>query len=301
VDVRLLAGLSRPALLMMAAGCGGIMAGTVTAAFLLKSHLPPEAWKSLGALAASWTGGSANMLAVKEALSAPEDVFAPVVVTDSLFAYLWMALLVTAAGHQARFDRWTGAPASVEAAVSGAGTGRPPLRAAPAFALAAALAVLSVLAAPHLPVVGSVLTRGAWTVLLVTTLSLAVSTFLRREADPRVERAGTFLLFVLLVSLGARATLTAAARSPVFLAAGALMLSVHAVALLAAARALRAPLFLTATASQACVGGTVSAPMVAATYRPALAAAGLLMAVLGNVAGTYLGLLTATMCRGVMR
>jgi uncharacterized membrane protein len=300
VDLKRLSGLSRPALVMMAAGCAGIMGGAVAAAALFKAWLPPESWKSLGALAASWTGGSANMLAVKEALSAPESVFAPVVVTDSLFAYLWMGFLMTAAAHQDRFDRWTGAPASAhDAPVAAAGRAR--ISFFPALLLAAGLAAASVAAGGRLPVVGSVLTRGSWTVLLVTTLSLGASSVLRREASPGVEKTGTFLLFILLTSLGARATFTAAARSPVFLAAGAVMLAVHAAVLLAAARLTRAPLFLAATASQACVGGTVSAPMVAATYRPALAAAGLLMAVLGNVVGNYLGLLTAAICRGVAR
>ena len=55
-------------------------------------------------------------------------------------------------------------------------------------------------------------------------------------------------------------------------------------------RLLRAPLFFFAAASQACVGGYSSAPLVAAIYHPAMAPVGLLLAVLGNVLGTYLGL-----------
>src|SRR5207249_9415486 len=42
--------------------------------------------------------------------------------------------------------------------------------------------------------------------------------------------------------------------------------------------------------SQACVGGYSSAPVVAAIYHPAMASVGLLLAVLGNVIGTYAGL-----------
>ena len=44
---------------------------------------------------------------------------------------------------------------------------------------------------------------------------------------------------------------------------------------------------------QACVGGYSSAPLVAAIYQPAMAPVGLLLAVLGNVVGTYLGLAVA--------
>ena len=71
------------------------------------------------------------------------------------------------------------------------------------------------------------------------------------------------------------------------------MIAVHAALLFAAIRLLRAPIFFLGAASQACVGGYSSAPLVAAIYHPAMAPVGLLLAVLGNVVGTYLGLIVA--------
>jgi uncharacterized membrane protein len=38
------------------------------------------------------------------------------------------------------------------------------------------------------------------------------------------------------------------------------------------------------------IGGAVSAPIVASVYQPAMAPVGLLMAVLGYILGTYVGL-----------
>ena len=38
------------------------------------------------------------------------------------------------------------------------------------------------------------------------------------------------------------------------------------------------------------IGGAVSAPIVASVYQPAMAPVGLLMAVLGYIVGTYVGL-----------
>jgi len=52
-------------------------------------------------------------------------------------------------------------------------------------------------------------------------------------------------------------------------------------------RLLRAPLALIASASQANIGGVASAPVA------------LLLAVLGNILGTYLGLCCAALCRTV--
>jgi uncharacterized membrane protein len=51
-------------------------------------------------------------------------------------------------------------------------------------------------------------------------------------------------------------------------------------------------------ASQACAGGYSSAPIVAIDH-PARAPVGLLLAVLGNVIGTYAGLLVAQVLSGL--
>lgn len=302
VDVHALKGAGLPAFKLMAAGSAGLVTGTVAASFLLKSALPDEAWKALGALAATWTGGTANLIAVKEALAAPESVIAPVVVVDGLFTYGWMSLLVAAAGFQSRFDRWSGASSAPPAPAAAAAQKRGAVPAWAALACGVAAAVAAVFLSPLLPRMGGALSPAAWAVLLSTTGALAAAFALSRSgrAVPGgVEKTGAFLLLVLMASMGARSTLQSAARAPVFLAAGALMLASHAGALLLAARLTRAPLSLAATASQACLGGVISAPMVGAVYSPALAAVGLLLAVAANAVGTYIGLLTAVLCRWV--
>ena len=66
-------------------------------------------------------------------------------------------------------------------------------------------------------------------------------------------------------------------------------------------RLLRAPVFFLAVGSQANVGGAASAPVVASAFHPALATVGVLLAVLGYVLGTYMGLLSAFAFRAVAR
>ncbi len=317
VDLRSLVALGRPALVVMAAGMAGIMTGSVAGYALLHRWLPPDAWRSVAALSASWTGGSANMLAVKEALSAPESVFAPVVVVDTFGAYGWMAWLIFLAGFEKRFNALNGAdapsdkPARPLAAADSvidrqvSSVELSPRRTVPWAAVPAAavcLGLLSVFIGRRLPELGSILSRGTWTILIVTTLSLLLSLtgFFSKEPE-RTERTGTTLLYILLVSMGARANLVAIWDAPLFLVLGLILLTVHASFLLAAGRWLKAPLSLLATSSQACVGGTVSTPMVAAVFRPALAPLGLMLAIFGNVVGTYLGLVTASLCRMVVQ
>ena len=93
--------------------------------------------------------------------------------------------------------------------------------------------------------------------------------------------------------MGAQGDLRRLAAQPVLVLFGVVVIAVHAAVLLAAIRLLRAPLFFFGAASQACTGGVSSAPIVADIYQPGAAPVGLLLAVVGNVAGTYAGLLVA--------
>jgi uncharacterized membrane protein len=103
----------------------------------------------------------------------------------------------------------------------------------------------------------------------------------------------------LLASVGAQADLRKVASYPHFVLLGVVVIAVHAAVLFAGVRLLRAPLFFFGAASQACIGGYSSAPLVAALCQPSMAPVGLLLAVLGNVLGTYLGLVVAQLLGGV--
>lgn len=108
-----------------------------------------------------------------------------------------------------------------------------------------------------------------------------------------------YFLPMLLASVGAQADLRKVVAYPHFVLLGGLVIVVHAAVLFAGVRLLRAPLFFFAAASQACVGGYSSAPLVAAVYQPSMAPVGLLLAVLGNVLGAYLGLVVAQLLSGL--
>src|SRR5262249_1588120 len=75
LDIKAISRLGPTALIMFFAGTLGIMAGMVVSFLLFKPLVGPAFWGGFGALAASWTGGSANMIAVKEALNVPDAVF----------------------------------------------------------------------------------------------------------------------------------------------------------------------------------------------------------------------------------
>ena len=302
-DLRAIARLGPPAAAAMLAGTAGILLGAQLAFTLLQQWLPPTAWMGIGALSATWIGGSANMLAIVESLNVPSDLFAPLVVVDACVSYGWMGLLIASASWHDRWDRWVSADRNDTAdrsdrAAAHPTTDRRGYRVVATLALAVALSLGCQRLSEPLVVASGVLPRTTWTILLITTATLALAaTPARHLASPATDRLGTWLLLLLLTSMGARASLTAITDMPIWFAAALIWIATHALLLLAVGRLLRLPLSLLATASQANVGGPVSAPLVAAVFHPRLPPLGLAMALLGNVLGTYLGLLSAHLCR----
>lgn len=299
-------GAGGPGLAAMVAGSVGIAAGAVAAQILWGSRMPADAWKGLGSLSASWTGGSANMVAVKEILGTPESIFAPLVVVDSVGTYTWMALLVAASSFQEEWNRRVGAaPLDALRQERDARSQNPE---APAGDIllsillvwaAFAIGALCLRAGDAIPYTTPALTSRTWAILLVTAVGIGLAfTPAARWAEPlQATRHGTWLLYVLLATLGARARWSDLAQAPVYLLCGATVLTGHAIVLGLYGWWRRVPLALLATASQANVGGVASTPIVAGLYDARLAPLGLLLALAGNLAGTYAGLGIAFSCR----
>jgi len=307
-ELKAIARLGRTALLVMTAGMAGIMLGGIAGFLALRPWLPPDAWKAVGALVATWIGGSANLVAVANALDLSPELQGVLIIVDTVVAYTWMGFLISFAARQEAFDRWNKADrAAVEgvgarlASVVGKET-RPPTVADMTLmvGLAVVLTAACLRIGTLLPPVGQVLNAFSWAIILLTTAALLLSlTPLARLEQVGASTVGYAGFYLLLASVGAQGDLRKVLSHPQFVLLGVIVIAVHAVFLFAALRLLRAPLFFLGAASQACVGGYSSAPLVAAIYHPAMAPVGLLLAVLGNVVGTYLGLAVAQVLSGI--
>ncbi len=285
-------------------GSLSIGVGCVLAYVLLCHHLPPEMWKSIGALSASWTGGSANMLAVKEALQTPEAVFAPMVVVDTLITYLWMGIMIALSRYQAQWDQFVKADLSLlDQASKHLDTPAHTSSDAPAWhalwmlPLMVGTGMLLIQLAGAIPWTG-ILSASGWAFVLASALGIALSfTPASRLERYGASRWGYFCLYLLLAGIGAKAHLTDVLHTPMALLVGVIMVMTHAALLFLYGWWRKLPLFYIAAASQANIGGTASAPVVAGIYQPVLAPVGLLLAIAANVYGTYLGLFIAHACR----
>ncbi len=317
-DIGAIVRLGPVALGVMLAGSLGTMVGACASLALFMHWLPRDMWMGFASLSASWIGGSANMIAVKEALKAPDSVYLPMVVVDTLIPYAWMGMLIALSGRQAWYDRKNHSRVELIHELSRSArvsTAAPRPMAAADLGLMLLLAAGVTLASlwltevvtaaggrlsANMPILGNILgaNRTAWPILFASAGGIGLSlTPLRRLENAGVSRIGFFLLYLVLASIGARTNITHLIQTPILLLAGVVWIVIHGLFTVLSARLLRAPMALAAAASQANIGGPASAPVVAGIYEPSLAPVGLLLAVLGNILGTYLGLVTAVFCK----
>lgn len=300
VDLPAIARMGGLALVMMLAGSLGTAVGAPATFAVFGKFLPPESWKGLAALSGSWIGGTLNLVAIAESVHTPANIMGPTIVVDTLVGYGWLAVLLMFSGWQVRWDRATGA--RVEALeetnrrLGEIAAKRHPIDTTGGsiiLGIGFVAAVLSTAAGAALPNLGdpTIISHTTWAILIVVTGGLLLSlTPMRRLEEIGASRLGYVALYLLLTAVGAQADLRAVVAAPLFLVAGVFWICVHAAVLLTITRLLRAPLFFFATSSMANIGGAVSGPIVASVYQPAMAPVGLLMAVLGYILGTYVGL-----------
>jgi len=298
---------------------GAIVGVLVLLPFFKAGVLPAEhlesLWKGVAALSGSWIGGSANMAAIWQSLTAGTQtevegqIFAAMIAVDVCVGYTWMALLIALAGRQQKINAWLRADtkrieevnkrmeAVTQAQARPTATNKILYMLALAFGVAFVCKWLGVQAQSafeaHVPspLWRSVLGYYGIMIVLVTLAGLTLSlTPVSKLEGYGASKLGYALLFIVLARIGAKGNLNAIREFPAYLLMGAVWILTHGAVLLFVAKRLRVPVFFAATASQANIGGPVSAPVVATAYQPSLAVVGLLMAIIGNILGTFAGL-----------
>jgi uncharacterized membrane protein len=307
-DARSLVKLGPKALGTMLFGTAGVVIGGPLALLLFRAWLPPDTWMGMGALSGSWIGGSSNMVAIKESLGTPEDIFGVMIVVDVLIGYGWMGVVMALSGYQDSIDRFFKVDRTIvddlNRRVADYRTSqRRPTEfndLAIIFAIGMGAGWICTWLGAWLPPIGSIISAFGWTVILASTIGIGLSfTPAERLEGAGASLVGNLLLYMLLTTLGAQADMRAVFGAPLFFLVGIVWIAFHAAILFLGGRLLNAPMFLIATASQANIGGVVSAPIVASVYQPSLAPVGLLLGVLGNILGLYAGLLCATLLHWV--
>jgi uncharacterized membrane protein len=288
--------------LAMLVGTLGMIMGSILGYIIFKSYLPPEGWKALAALSASWIGGSANMMGVFESFRAPPELLSPIIIVDTVVAYIWLPLLIFLSRFQKSFDSRVGVNDEVmeymgekAKSIKIGENAKPTLKSLMILVpiTFSAVCIVSLLS-KYLPSFEGI-SSFVWVIVLITALGVLLS-LTKAQDILGSSSSGYLLLYLFLISIGAKSSLVDLGATPAVFGFGFVALSVHVVLLLLLIKVLKMPMFLFASASMANIGGTASASVVASVYNKSLIPIAIIISVLGYVTGMYGGLIVGGIC-----
>lgn len=293
-DLRAILALGPRVLAVFACTSVSLFVAFVATFLIYRNWLPGDAWHPLGALSGSWVGGTANMIAVKQAIGMSDAHLAMSLLTDALCYSMWVVVLFSVARLAPAFNRWTRARSSAEIATAEArDSGAPTVDSVLLWLGMALMAATGAgVLAQHLPRSGMV-SATTWTILLATLAGLvAAHTPLARF--PGAARISGALLIAVVAVLASQSNFENIGAAPLYLLCGATIIAIHAVLLAGFARLFHFDLYLCGISSLAHIGGVAATPVLAATYARSLVPVGILLALLGYILGTGFGLLVSS-------
>lgn len=295
-----------------------IIVGFIIVYMFFKSKLDPEAWQTFAILSSSWIGGSTNMAATQAGLGVIDgsQALTYAFLMDNICASFWLVMLITLAPMREKFNKFSGAHSKeIDDIIS-----HMHLNAAKnedkrdyefmdfMLTLGLGLGVAGIVLvigkqiinpgnlteANFLSPLRTFFSGSGWVVIVATVFGLLGSmTPLKRIKG--TDHVGNVLLYV-VVGLIATATdfsTISFEDAAIYVVGGFLILLFHLIVLLILAKIFKLDLYICGIASQANIGGTVSAPILAGTYDDALIPAGLMMGILGTSIGTIIALILA--------
>jgi uncharacterized membrane protein len=294
-DLRAIFALGPRVLAVFACTSVSLFVAFVATFLLFRNVLPAgDGWQPLAALSGSWVGGTANMIAVKQAIAMPDSLLAFSLLTDALCYSMWVVVLFSVARLAPAFNRWTRSRSSADLPIAAAppSAATTPDRVLIWLGLALLAGAVSAWLAAMLPT-SSMITATTWTILLATIAGLIVAhTPLSRF--PGANAVSGALLISVVAVLASQSNFEGIAAAPLYLLCGVSIIAIHAVLLVLAARIFHFDLYLCGISSLAHIGGVAATPVLAASYAPVLVPVGVLLALLGYILGTGFGLVMAT-------
>ncbi len=258
-------------------------------------HFDSAMSAAFGALAGSWMGGTANMIAVGSALHVSENAFASALVVDSVNYTLWVMLLLFLVPFAHIFNKFTKAEENL-AYLNDIGCACS--MGAKRYWLLIVFALVVSLFSQILATQFTLLNTTTTVVLLASLFGIFGSFTKLKEINGSSEVATT-MLYIIIALIGSKAVIENFSGLGLYVLAGVSILLIHAFIMVLGAKLFKLDLFSIAVASLANIGGVASAPILAATYNKNLVSVGVLMAIMGYLIGTFGGLLVGNILLGL--
>ncbi|MFL6587247.1 MAG: DUF819 domain-containing protein [Luteimonas sp.] len=319
IDLKGIVKLGPKLLFVFAAGTVGIVLGAIVSFQVMEWVHPPavagDTWKGMAALAGSWIGGGANMVAMREVYEVDATLFGQFAVVDVAMASLLMATLLFLANRSAQIDARSGADTGAidemksRIAAHEAANARIPTLNDLMIIVAVAFGFVGLAHAIANPLSAwfgrfewasrfSLDSSFVWVVLISTLAGLLLSfTRARRLEDVGASRIGSVFLYFLIACIGMQMDFMRLFDRLELIAIGAIWMLVHVLVIWGAARLVKAPMFYVGVGSMGNVGAAASAPVVAAAFHPTLAPVGVLLGTVGYATGTLIAYLVGQILR----
>ena len=320
IDLKGILKLGPKLLFVFCAGTVGIILGAVVSFQIMEWIHPPavagDTWRGMAALAGSWIGGGANMVAMREVYEVDATLFGQFAVVDVAMASALMATLLFIANRSQQIDARSGADTralddmKARMAAFEAENARIPTLTDLMVIVGLAFGLVGLAHAVAEPVAAwfganvasasqfSLDSSFVWVVVLSTLSGLGLSfTRVRNLESAGASKVGTVCLYFLIACIGMQMDFTRLFERLELIAIGAIWMLVHVLTIWGAARLVRAPMFYAGVGSMGNVGAAASAPVIAAAFHPTLAPVGVLLGTVGYATGTLLAYLTGQILR----
>ena len=281
-------------ILLCLASTLSIVIGFVVVHQVMSGYLGEETPLTFATMSAGWTGGTQNFVAVKEALSVTDAAMTYTLLMGALCYSVWLVVVIAVKPLKERFDRILRARDTGldEVLAKLQNLGATTTADTASLMLMIGLSLVTAVVSNHL---GAVLAASGW--LNPMIWAIIISSLLGMAgASSRLGRIGGgdevsgIMLYLIVALIGAEVSLAAVAQAPMYILSGFMILAVHAALLLLAARALRMNLYLAGIASIANIGSAPSAAVVGAAYGKELVPVAVMMALIGSMIGSFVGL-----------
>ena len=293
-DIRKILKLGKKILLTFFLASFSISIGFIVSFMIFHNLFEPNSWKAFGALSGSWMGGTGNMVAIQGALNLPDSDMGYVLLIDSIDYAIWVMILLALVPFATKFNSWVRADGSVLDTLSST-LDTQDTKIAIDFpslfmmlGLALMVSVLSQQIAIFLPTT-NFLTKTTWVVIFATIAGIVAGTTpLSRQAS--ASSLANIMLYLIVALIASRANFAELSQAPTYILAGFVIIAIHAIVMIIFAKLFKLDLFSLGVASLANIGGVASAPILAGAYHKALIPIGVLMAMMGYIVGTFMGL-----------
>jgi uncharacterized membrane protein len=271
-----------------------IMIAFVIVHELMSGFLGDETPLTFATMSAGWTGGTQNFVAVKEALSVTDSAMTYTLLMGALCYSVWLVIIIALKPFREQFDRFLRPDDSglneVLAKLDEVGTTGTLDTRALLLMLGLSLVIASLATHAGFALANTgYLNPMIWTIIVASALGmLAAPTQLGRAAGS--EEVSGIMLYVIVALIGAEVSLGAIMQAPMYILSGFMILAIHAILLLLMAKLLRMNFHLVGIASIANIGSAPSAAVVGAAYGRNLVPLAVMMALIGSILGSFVGL-----------